>query len=30
MGAAGRTFALARFDTKLMVAALENVYRSCA
>lgn len=28
-GAAGRTFALARFDAKVMVDALERVYREC-
>jgi hypothetical protein len=28
MGEAGRQFALARFDAKVMVDALENVYRS--
>ena len=27
MGAAGRAFALARFDTKVMVGGLEQVYR---
>jgi glycosyltransferase involved in cell wall biosynthesis len=29
MGAAGRAFALARFDAKVMVDALERVYASC-
>jgi glycosyltransferase involved in cell wall biosynthesis len=30
MGEAGRAFALSRFDTKVMVAGLEQVYRSVA
>jgi glycosyltransferase involved in cell wall biosynthesis len=29
MGAQGRSFALARFDAKVMVDALERVYEQC-